>query len=208
MHETMITVTGNLCADPELRFTQGGDAFAAFRIACTERKRNREGGWGDGHTNFVRVTAFRSLGQNCAATLKQGTRVIVRGRLRVTDWEQGERRGTNVEIDAHSVGPDLTFAFADVTKGVHSSGTDRMADPEVAAANDRGALPDGAEPSGLPEADGYGGHAGSGLEGELPEAIGVGAGVGAGVHVADVDDEEDYDVDADGVVTEREPSFA
>ena len=55
MHETMITVTGNLCADPELRFTQGGDAFAAFRIACTERKRNREGGWGDGHTNFVRV---------------------------------------------------------------------------------------------------------------------------------------------------------
>ena len=186
MHETMITVTGHLCADPELRFTQGGDAFAAF----------------------VRVTAFRSLGQNCAATLKQGTRVIVRGRLRVTDWEQGERRGTNVEIDAHSVGPDLTFAFADVTKGVHSSGTDRMADPEVAAANDRGALPDGAEPSGLPEADGYGGHAGSGLEGELPEAIGVGAGVGAGVHVADVDDEEDYDVDADGVVTEREPSFA
>ena len=183
MHETMITVTGNLCADPELRFTQGGDAFAAFRIACTERKRNREGGWGDGHTNFVRVTAFRSLGQNCAATLKQGTRVIVRGRLRVTDWEQGERRGTNVEIDAHSVGPDLTFAFADVTKGVHSSGTDRMADPEVAAANDRGALPDG---------------------------TGAVSGVGADAHapVEGVDDEEDYDVDADGVVTEREPSFA
>lgn len=199
MHETMITVTGNLCADPELRFTQGGDVFAAFRIACTERKRNREGGWGDGHTNFVRVTAFRSLGQNCAASLKQGTRVIVRGRLRVTDWEQGERRGTNVEIDAHAVGPDLTFAFADVTKGVHSSTSDRMADPEVAAANDRGALPDGVVTYGLPETE----------PGAAPHADGIHGDVAHGGDVVhgDADVDDDYDVDADGVVTEREPAY-
>lgn len=128
MHETLITVTGNLVADPEMRTTSNGDQFVTFRLACTERRRDANGAWGDGHTNYVRVTAFRSLAANVAGTCRQGMRVVVQGRLRVTQWRSEERRGTSVEIDAHAVGVELTFAHAVVTRGVWCAVPDRLAD--------------------------------------------------------------------------------
>lgn len=139
MHETMITVVGNLVADPEMRTTSRGEVFATFRLACTERKRDQQGQWGDGHTNYVRVTAFRSLGQNVLGTLGRGNRVVVQGRLRVTEWESGERRGTSVEIDAHSVGAELTFAHAKVTKGVWSAVPDPLDDTSMQALREQDA---------------------------------------------------------------------
>ncbi|WP_050348084.1 single-stranded DNA-binding protein [Arsenicicoccus sp. oral taxon 190] len=145
MHETIVTITGNLVADPELRITSKGEGFATFRLACTERRRDANGVWTDGHTNFVRVTTFRSLAQNVMGTLKRGNRCIVQGRLRVADWESGERRGTSVEIDAHAVGPDLTFAYADVTRGTWSAVPDRLTDTAVQQVH--------AQDAGLPEPD-------------------------------------------------------
>ncbi|MCH8613414.1 single-stranded DNA-binding protein [Arsenicicoccus dermatophilus] len=173
MHESIVTVTGNLLADPELRITKTGDQFASFRLACTERRRDRNGVWGDGHTNIVRVTCFRTLAQNVMGSLGSGSRVVVTGRLRIATWETEERRGTSVEIDAHAIGAELTFAHGRLTRGVWSSVADRMDDAELQRLRQGD---DGETSPGRPATQGYGGSIGPLVPahdeqtGEVPDA--------------------------------------
>ena len=89
MNETTITMAGNLVADPELRYTPAGAAVVNFRIASTERFKG-EGGWQDGDTLFMTVTAWRGLAENVAESARKGTRVIVTGRLRQRTYETRE----------------------------------------------------------------------------------------------------------------------
>ncbi|WP_326797468.1 single-stranded DNA-binding protein [Streptomyces sp. NBC_01808] len=116
--ETIITVAGNLTADPELRFTPAGHAVASFTVASTPRtydKSTKE--WRDGDTLFLRCSAWRSLAENIAESLTRGTAVIAVGRLKQRSYEtqQGEKR-TVVELDVDNLGPSLARATAAVTK--------------------------------------------------------------------------------------------
>ncbi|MHA4819348.1 single-stranded DNA-binding protein [Streptomyces aculeolatus] len=116
--ETIITVQGNVTADPELRFTPAGHAVANFTVASTPRTYDKAAGeWRDGDTLFLRCSAWRSLAENIAESLTRGTAVIVTGRLRQRSYEtqQGEKR-TVVELEADNVGPSLARATAAVTK--------------------------------------------------------------------------------------------
>jgi single-strand DNA-binding protein len=110
--DTHVTITGNLTADPELKFTSGGAAVANFRIAVTTRVRDGEG-WRDGETSFFRVNAWRQLAQHVTDSLGKGDRAVVIGRLKSRSWEtpQGEQRSV-VEIDADEVAPSLRWAVA------------------------------------------------------------------------------------------------
>src|SRR6266536_2301947 len=81
MNETTLTMAGNLVADPELRYTPTGAAVVSLRIASTERFKGK-GGWQDGDTLFMIVTAWRALAENVAESASKGTRVIVTGRLK------------------------------------------------------------------------------------------------------------------------------
>ncbi|QDN94764.1 single-stranded DNA-binding protein (plasmid) [Streptomyces sp. RLB1-9] len=126
--ETLVTVVGNLTADPELRHTNSGIPVAAFTIASTPRVFDRERSeFIDGETLFLRCSLWRQAGENAAQSLAQGTRVIVTGRLRqrTFDDKEGIRR-TTVEIDADEVAASLTYATAQVTKayrqGMQSQG--------------------------------------------------------------------------------------
>jgi single-strand DNA-binding protein len=112
MPDTHVTVTGNLTADPELKFTPNGAAVANFRIAVTTRVRDGEG-WKDGDTSFFRVNAWRQLAQHVTDSLGKGDRAVVIGRLKSRSWEtpQGEQRSV-VEIDADEVAPSLRWAVA------------------------------------------------------------------------------------------------
>jgi single-strand DNA-binding protein len=65
--------------------------------------------WVDGETNWYTVTAFRTLAVNAAGSIDKGDRVIVAGDLRVRDWDNGERAGTSVEIEATHLGHDLAW---------------------------------------------------------------------------------------------------
>ncbi|MEK9601912.1 MAG: single-stranded DNA-binding protein, partial [Pontimonas sp.] len=57
--ETIITVVGNLTADPELRYTQNGVAVANFTIASTPRTFDRASGeWKDGEALFMRASVW------------------------------------------------------------------------------------------------------------------------------------------------------
>ena len=115
-NETIITVTGNLVADPELRFQPSGAAVASFTVASTPRTFDRQSNeWKDGDTLFLRCTAWRDLAEHIAESLTKGTRVIATGRLVQRNYEtrEGEKRSV-IELAVEEVGPSLTFASAKV----------------------------------------------------------------------------------------------
>lgn len=122
--DTVITVVGNLTADPELRFTPSGAAVANFTIASTPRQFDRQSNeWKDGETLFMRCAVWREAAENVAETLQKGTRVICQGRLRSRsfDTKEGERR-TVMELEVEEVGPSLRFASAKVNRNARSGG--------------------------------------------------------------------------------------
>jgi single-strand DNA-binding protein len=116
--DTTLTITGNLTADPELRFTATGVAVAAFTVAASRRVFDQETGqWTDSDTLFLRCSAWRDLAGHAAESLSKGMRVIVTGRLRQRSYEttEGDKR-TVCELDADDIGPSLRWATAKVAK--------------------------------------------------------------------------------------------
>lgn len=123
--ETIVTVVGNLTADPELRWTQSGAAVASFTIASTPRVFDRDSGqWKDGEALFMRCSLWRDAASNAADSLRKGMRVIAQGRLQQRSWEDrdsGARR-TVIEMQVDEIGPSLRYATAEVTKAARSGG--------------------------------------------------------------------------------------
>lgn len=102
-----ITITGNLAADPELRFTSGGDAVANFTVCDTPRKFDKQRNeWVDaGETLFMRCSLWREDAELAAETLRRGQKVTVTGRLKQRSYEKDGQQRTVVECDADSVAP-------------------------------------------------------------------------------------------------------
>lgn len=122
--DTVITVIGNLTADPELRFTPSGAAVANFTVASTPRTFDKNSNeWKDGEALFLRCSVWRQAAENVAESLHKGTAVIVQGRLKQRSYEtkEGEKR-TVYELDVEEVGPSLKFATAKVTKASRGGG--------------------------------------------------------------------------------------
>ena len=117
-NDTVITVIGNLTADPELRFTQSGVAVASFTIASTPRTFDRQSNeWKDGEALFLRCSIWRDAAENVAESLEKGTRVVAQGRLKqrsFTDREGNNR--TSIELDVDEIGPSLKYATAKPNK--------------------------------------------------------------------------------------------
>jgi len=122
--DTVITVVGNLTADPELRFTPSGAAVANFTVASTPRSFDKNSNeWKDGEALFLRCTVWRQAAENVAESLHRGAAVIVQGRLKQRSFEtkEGEKR-TVIELDVEEVGPSLKWATAKVTKASRGGG--------------------------------------------------------------------------------------
>ena len=115
MAESTVTLTGNLTRDPELRFTAGGRAVATIGIAVSRRYQvNNE--WQE-QTSFFNIVCWGTLGENAAASLTKGTRIMVTGRLEQRSYEtqDGEKRSV-VEVVADEIGPSLRWATAQVER--------------------------------------------------------------------------------------------
>src|SRR5207342_3194507 len=116
--DTVITVVGNLTADPELRFTPSGAAVASFTVASTPRTFDRQSNeWKDGEALFLRCSIWRQAAENVAESLQRGMRVVVTGRLKQRSFEtrEGEKR-TVIELDVDEIGPSLKYATAKINK--------------------------------------------------------------------------------------------
>lgn len=116
--ETVITVVGNLTADPEMRTTRNGSTVANFSIAATSRVFDKQSNqWVDGDALFLRCSAWRDLATHCAQSLSKGMRVIAQGRLQQRSYQaQDGSNRTVIELQVDEIGPSLKYATAQVQK--------------------------------------------------------------------------------------------
>ena len=122
--ETVITVVGNLTADPELRYTQNGLPVANFTIASTPRNFDRAANeWKDGEALFLRASVWREFAEHVAGSLTKGMRVMAQGRLRQRSYQDREgNQRTAIELEVDEIGPSLRYATASVTRAQSSRG--------------------------------------------------------------------------------------
>ena len=115
----MLSVAGLVATTPRHLVTQDGLPITSFRLASSQRRFDRaQNKWIDGETNWFTVTSFRQLAINASGSVSKGDRVLVAGKLRVRDWENGERSGTAVEVEAESIGHDLSWGNSNFTRTV------------------------------------------------------------------------------------------
>ncbi len=137
---TTTTIVGTAGRDPELRFTASGQATCKFGVAVNRKWTNKQTNEQQESTSWFDVCCWGQLAENAAESITKGQRVIVTGRIDVRDWEadDGTKRRA-VEITADSIGPDLRWATAHVTKNerTDSPGTTTRR-PAAAPANGGG----------------------------------------------------------------------
>jgi single-strand DNA-binding protein len=113
-----VQITGTLGGDPELRYTTGGIAVCSFSVAWSPRKKT-DTGWEDGPTSWFRCTVWREYGENVAASLAKGQRVVVTGQVHIREYEDNEgNKRFSTEIQVDEVGPSLRWATSTVEKVV------------------------------------------------------------------------------------------
>lgn len=95
-----VTVVGLIATTPRVVVTEQNQTIASFRLATSDDAKN---------TNWYTVSVFDKLASNAGISLSKGDRIIVTGKLRVRDWDNGERSGTTIEIEAEAIGHDLNY---------------------------------------------------------------------------------------------------
>ena len=143
--DTIITVAGNLTADPVQRMTASGATVVSLRVASSARRFDREAmEWRDGDPMFINVSCWRQLAGNVHATLRKGDSVVIHGRLsmRTFDDRAGNTR-TAYEIEAVAIGPDLTRCPAELRRPQRATSALEPAPepPAAAPAPAQGATP-------------------------------------------------------------------
>jgi single-strand DNA-binding protein len=115
------SVTGLVATTPRHLVTQDGLPITSFRLAASTKKFDKQANrWTEGETNWFTVTAFRQLAINSATSISKGDRVVVMGRLRVRDWDNGERAGTSVEIEADTLGHDMVWGSSTFVRTINT----------------------------------------------------------------------------------------
>ncbi len=155
-----ITITGIVGTEPRAVTTAEGLAITSFRLASTQRRFDKsQEKWIDGETNWYSITTFRQLATNAAVSVKKGERILVTGRLRIRDWENAGKSGTNIEIEADSLGHDLSWGTAAFSRGAGSTPSDSGAHVDNSTGTGAGATfpteadlatPDGADATAVP----------------------------------------------------------
>ncbi|MBI2397836.1 MAG: single-stranded DNA-binding protein [Xanthomonadales bacterium] len=94
-----VILVGNLGADPETRYTQGGGAITTIRIATSESWKDKATGEAQERTEWHRIKFFGRLAEIAGEYLKKGRQVYVEGSLRTdkyTDKDGVERYTTDI----------------------------------------------------------------------------------------------------------------
>jgi single-strand DNA-binding protein len=117
MNDIITTVIGNAVTDVSLRVTSTGASVASFRIASNSRRFDKStNSWIDQEPSYLSITAWSQLAENVALSVHKGQGLVVTGKLKVRQWQDGDKSGTNVEIDATAIGHDLNRGTSEFTK--------------------------------------------------------------------------------------------
>ena len=154
-----ITITGLVATAPRHIVTSEGLAITTFRLASAQRRFDRaQERWIDADTNWYTITSFRQLAIHAAGSLDKGDRVLVTGRLRIREWDSGERKGINIDVEADAIGHDLMWGTSKFSRSVTASAAPKQADEATAESQPPSSLdPDtgdqpGAQPGTAAEA--------------------------------------------------------
>jgi single-strand DNA-binding protein len=117
-NEAYLIVSGRVAREPE--FSTVGQDIPKLKMRVvwtTRRKDSATGEWVDGNTSGVNVTCWRQLAENLHLSLRKGDPVLVWGKLEVRTYvgRDGQQR-TAVDVDAITVGPDLTRGVARIRR--------------------------------------------------------------------------------------------
>lgn len=117
MYGTNVTIVGNVVDEVVNRPTASGLSRVQFRVANTQRRKDRETGqWMDGHKLFVSVTFWREFAENVAASLKKGDPIVVHGRIYSKQYVKDENSHVAYEIEPESIGHDLARGTSEFTR--------------------------------------------------------------------------------------------
>lgn len=105
-----ITVSGLVATTPRHLVTSENLDITSFRLAELDSEDESQS------TNWYTVVAFREIGVNASESIQKGDRVIVSGSLTIRDWDNGERTGTTVELNADTIGHDLNWGTSVFTR--------------------------------------------------------------------------------------------
>ncbi len=84
-----VILIGNLGQDPELKFTQGGDALLRLRLATTERFPSRSGEWQE-RTEWHTVVMWGKRAEALNKILAKGRSICIEGSIQYRQWEDKE----------------------------------------------------------------------------------------------------------------------
>lgn len=117
MNDIITTVIGNAVTDVSLRTTSTGASVASFRIASNSRRFDKSTNtWIEQDPSYLSVSAWSQLAENVALSVHKGQALVVTGKLKVKQWQDSDKSGTNVEIDATAIGHDLNRGTSEFTK--------------------------------------------------------------------------------------------
>jgi single-strand DNA-binding protein len=150
----LLTLTGVVATAPRHITTNSGLDITSFRLASGQRRFDRDQKkWVDADTNWYTVTTFRQLATNLVGSVERGQHVVVTGRLRIRAWENGDKSGTTIELEADAVGHDLCWGTSVYTKSLATSSSDGQAAASTGAQHGGWATP-GLAPSSAAGGDG------------------------------------------------------
>ena len=121
--DNQITLRGYLTAEPKLhQKTASSVPVTEIRVGSTPRRLNRETGeWQDAPTSYFRIKCWRRLAINTASSLHKGDMVVVRGKFFMNHWIDNQQRPrATLEIEADSIGHDLTYGWSHFLRGSRS----------------------------------------------------------------------------------------
>lgn len=114
-----ITVQGLVATTPRHLITKEGLAITSFRLASSDRKYDYEKKrWIYGQTNWYTITLHNQIAINAHESINKGDRIFVLGNLLILDWDNGERAGTSIEVEAQAIGHDLAWGKSVFTRTV------------------------------------------------------------------------------------------
>lgn len=141
-----LTLTGLVATVPRHFITAEGFPVTSFRLASNLRRFDRrQKVWVDAGTNWYSISTYRELAVNVAGSVQKGDRVLVTGRLRISPWGSGEKRGVNIDVDADALGHDLTFGKASFTRSIRSTPVEAFFDGAAAPEGDGAEASEAAE---------------------------------------------------------------
>lgn len=145
IHDAQVHLAGYVATQPRFKKVAGDTSSVRLRVAYTARRRDKETGeWSDGPTSFVTIQCWRTLADNVSMSVHKGEPVLIMGRLQIRRFEDAEGAPrTAVEVEASSVGHDLTRGVAQFSRTRWHPASATTALPDGAPGSEVG---DGAEP--------------------------------------------------------------